>query len=116
MSRFVIQSTENLLTFSSSDNAAGPGALVSAAGNVAEGYFQHMVGGYQAGKDQCSLPHELEGGPDEGGGDDVVDEEGAVVGQEDALPPELVLATVVTDHGLEERPDGRSQGKKKRSN
>ena len=50
------------------------------------------------------VPHEFEGGSDEGGCDDVVDEEGAVVGQEDALPPELVLTTVVPDNRLEKRP------------
>ena len=68
-----------------------------------------------SGKSQSQfVPHELEGGPDEGGGDDVVDEEGAVVGQEDALPAELVLPAVVPNHGLEERPADRDRGRRKK--
>lgn len=54
--------------------------------------------------EELGEPHELEGGPDEGGGDDVVNEEGAVVRQEDAAPDQPVVTRALTgvDEELEE--------------
>ena len=67
--------------------------------------------------DQFGHSHELESGSDDGGGDDVVDEEGAVVRKEDTVPLEGVPRPVRPvgpvrrlrrrDHGLQEATKGR---------
>ena len=73
--------------------------------------------------EQLGHSHEFKGRSNEGGGDDVVDEEGSVVRQEDAVPLEGVVRRSVrqlrrSDHGLQEasergQPDGGPENKLK---
>ena len=45
-------------------------------------------------------PHQLQAGPDHGGGDHVIDEEGSAVREEDTVPVEAVVPQEVVEVGV----------------